>query len=344
MKTMKKKIITLCLVIALLSVAVIGGTLAYFTDEEQARNEFAIGKVEIDLYEKIGQVDAINKEKLETEENVGYNSDLDTVRDYEPIMPGDKMTKEISVDNLGTEGTYVAVSVKHSKYRTFNTYIDTYYEGKTLDQLNALLGRDNDPETAGNDLFATKEAAMQFITDSIWSGSGWNLWYDKHSADTEGGQTVKYGVRYYPTIARAAQDGAWDHRDYEGTAPILLAVDCVVDQDTVTYPNNPERSGYAQNMLNTIDAYKSVEDNNRMWVYYYFVPGNVNKTDRTNVINLDLSFTCPTWIDAHSINAFDEMVIDVQTAAIQASGFATAKDAFQVVADQLGFATNTVNP
>ena len=49
---MKKKILAICLVIALAATAVIGGTLAYFTDTTEAKvNEFTVGNVDIDLTE-----------------------------------------------------------------------------------------------------------------------------------------------------------------------------------------------------------------------------------------------------------------------------------------------------
>lgn len=56
---MKKKIIALCLVIALAATAVIGGTLAYFTDTTEAKvNEFTVGNVDIDLAEPTWKGDA----------------------------------------------------------------------------------------------------------------------------------------------------------------------------------------------------------------------------------------------------------------------------------------------
>ena len=56
---MKKKIIALCLVIALAATAVIGGTLAYFTDTTEAKvNEFTLGNVDIDLTEPDWKGDA----------------------------------------------------------------------------------------------------------------------------------------------------------------------------------------------------------------------------------------------------------------------------------------------
>lgn len=48
---MKKKIAALVLVIALAATAVIGGTLAYFTDTDEATNTFTVGNVKIELLE-----------------------------------------------------------------------------------------------------------------------------------------------------------------------------------------------------------------------------------------------------------------------------------------------------
>lgn len=55
---MKKKILALCLVVALAVAAVVGGTLAYFTDTENATNTFTTGKVDITLNETFSENDA----------------------------------------------------------------------------------------------------------------------------------------------------------------------------------------------------------------------------------------------------------------------------------------------
>ena len=49
---MKKKITALCLCVALLAVAVVGASLAYFTDTDNATNTFTVGNVKIDLIEQ----------------------------------------------------------------------------------------------------------------------------------------------------------------------------------------------------------------------------------------------------------------------------------------------------
>ena len=48
---MKKKLVAISLVVAMLAVAVIGGSLAYFTDTKSAENTFTVGNVKIELLE-----------------------------------------------------------------------------------------------------------------------------------------------------------------------------------------------------------------------------------------------------------------------------------------------------
>ena len=48
---MKKKITAICLCVALLAIAIVGATLAYFTDTKAATNTFTVGNVKIDLLE-----------------------------------------------------------------------------------------------------------------------------------------------------------------------------------------------------------------------------------------------------------------------------------------------------
>lgn len=48
---MKKKITAIALVVCLVAVAIVGGSLAYFTDEEEATNTFTVGNVDITLTE-----------------------------------------------------------------------------------------------------------------------------------------------------------------------------------------------------------------------------------------------------------------------------------------------------
>ena len=83
---MKKKIIALCLVVALAATAVIGGTLAYFTDTDEETNTFTMGNVQIDLKETFDAQNAV-------------------------LRPGsqstNKIEKKVWIENTGSENAYV---------------------------------------------------------------------------------------------------------------------------------------------------------------------------------------------------------------------------------------------
>lgn len=55
---MKKKIVTACLVVALLVVGIVGASLAYFTDKDAKDNVFTTGKADITLQENFNQDNA----------------------------------------------------------------------------------------------------------------------------------------------------------------------------------------------------------------------------------------------------------------------------------------------
>lgn len=85
---MKKKILAMCLCVAMLAIAIVGGTLAYFTDTDAETNVFTTGNVDIDLIETF---DAENAK----------------------LMPGIDIKKEVTVQNTGSENAYVRVHIAY---------------------------------------------------------------------------------------------------------------------------------------------------------------------------------------------------------------------------------------
>ncbi len=78
---MKKKILSLCLV-AVLALAAIGGTLAYFTDTDEAVNAFVIGEYDED------DPTPNNKVDVDVDEEFEQNSGL---------MPGVEVNKDVAI-------------------------------------------------------------------------------------------------------------------------------------------------------------------------------------------------------------------------------------------------------
>lgn len=89
---MKKKLVTGALIAAFGAVAITGGTLAYFTDNDEATNTFTVGNVDITL----------------TEPNwVGSGS-----QDAPEVYPGEPLAKDPTVTNTGANPCFVRISVE----------------------------------------------------------------------------------------------------------------------------------------------------------------------------------------------------------------------------------------
>ncbi|MBQ9167198.1 MAG: hypothetical protein IJX67_02165 [Oscillospiraceae bacterium] len=76
-----KKILALCLCVAMLAIAIVGGTLAYFTDTHAETNTFTVGNIKIDLIEN-------------------FEKDAE-------LMPGIDVPKEVHISNTGDNAAYV---------------------------------------------------------------------------------------------------------------------------------------------------------------------------------------------------------------------------------------------
>ena len=115
---MKKKILALCLVVALAATAVIGGTLAYFTDTDKADNVFTVGGVKIDLIEQErdgnGRLRDFSNNKV-LMPIVGSAQDTtkqETVNGWTGLpTAGNWVDKIITVKNTGASDAYMKVFV-----------------------------------------------------------------------------------------------------------------------------------------------------------------------------------------------------------------------------------------
>ena len=134
---MKKKVTALCLCVALLAVAVVGASLAYFTDTKSATNTFTVGNVSIKLIESKlhrqgfgGTGDTSIPTPGQTASGMKYISDgakaftdaeIQTdaetyTTDYLPVkgsnmVPGRRVAKSPYVINTGANDAYIRIRV-----------------------------------------------------------------------------------------------------------------------------------------------------------------------------------------------------------------------------------------
>ena len=87
-----KKILALVLVICLAMAIGVGATLAYFTAEDTAKNEFTVGNVKIDLTEP--------------------KWDENGSEDAPEVYPGEALAKDPTVENIGANPCFLRIKVE----------------------------------------------------------------------------------------------------------------------------------------------------------------------------------------------------------------------------------------
>lgn len=97
---MRKKLVALSMAVLMLAVAVVGGTLAYFTDTDAKNNTFTTGNVEIELIENFGDNKPETPEKLIPATGSAQAGTLQN-----------GITKEVTVKNTGSEDAFVRVHI-----------------------------------------------------------------------------------------------------------------------------------------------------------------------------------------------------------------------------------------
>ena len=109
---MKKNIIALCLCIAMIAIAVVSGTLAYFTDDKEQINTFTAGKLEIKLDEAKLVVDDEGNLSYDKDGNLVLTGDRTSENQTYKLFPGMEVTKDPTITLLdGSEDAYVAAVV-----------------------------------------------------------------------------------------------------------------------------------------------------------------------------------------------------------------------------------------
>ena len=98
---MKKKVLTVALVVALLAIMV-SGTLAYFTANDEVTNTFTIGSVKIEIYEN----------DTATETDVRELGTLVPVADEQDLQDDDSyIAKSVEVLNTGKNDAYIRTHI-----------------------------------------------------------------------------------------------------------------------------------------------------------------------------------------------------------------------------------------
>ena len=277
---MKKKIVSLCLVVALAATAVIGGTLAYFTDTDEAENVFTFGNVDIiqrenqrtlDGWKVVGDgapVSDINKietfeddknvfpavlDKLTPKENVSVNGYDFTIRS----LTGNYVDKIVNVYNNGTEKAYM----------------------RTIIAIPSMNGYDDSSNASENPLH------WNYLDSTDFNGIGWD-WNGSNDAEATEQKCyaqdveidgVKYDL-YVATYNEAVASKSW-------TSPSMVGF--YLDDDV-----NCDENGYF-----------SMQNGKRIDLSNWMVPGSDGKVSMKILVATQ---ACQTAGFANAWEALDE--------------------------------------
>ena len=187
---MKKKLIAISLVVAMLAVAIVGGSLAYFTDTDEETNTFTAGGVKIDLIEQ----------------EVGANG-LQPFTQNQVLMPivgsaqGDKdafgqpvaenyVDKIVTIENTGKSAAYVRAyfaipSALDDGYETFNA---------GLNVLHFNYGNKDGASTYGNQWIWKQDNGKWKYFETTIDGVSYNVYYADYYQVLPAGETTEQFV------------------------------------------------------------------------------------------------------------------------------------------------------
>ena len=204
---MKKKITALGLCVALLAIAVVGASLAYFTDTDEATNTFAVGNVKIDLIEQ-----QVNK----------AGTALEDFQQNQVLMPivgsaqGEKdnfgqpvaenyIDKIVTIKNTGKSDAYIRAyfaipSALDDGYETFNA---------GLNVLHFNYGNKDGASTYGNQWNWKNDGKWNYFETTI-DGVAYNVYFaDYYQPLTAGATTEQFVSGVYLDKSFDMQDGKY---------------------------------------------------------------------------------------------------------------------------------------
>ena len=191
---MKKKITAISLCVALLAIAIVGASLAYFTDNET--NTFTVGNVDIDLIEQ-----QRGKEGLESfQQNKKLYPIVGSAQgekdQYGMPIAKNYVDKVVTVKNEGSEKAYIRA------YFAIPSALDNGYESFNAGQNILHFNFGNKVE---NDTITSTEGK-----EWIWKhGDKWNYF------ETTMDDGIKYNV-YYADYYQAVDAGATTEQFVQG--------------------------------------------------------------------------------------------------------------------------------
>lgn len=190
---MKKRIVTIALVVALVAIAAVG-TLAYFTDTDNVTNTFAVGNVKIELIEQQRGENGLvpfeqNKKLYPIVGSAQGEKDalgMPTAKNY--------VDKMVTIQNIGSEKAYIRAyfaipSALDDGYETFNAGLNVLHFNFGNKVENGVV-----TSTEGVEWIWTHGSKWNYFETTI-DGIKYNVYYADYYQAVDAGATTEQLVQ-----------------------------------------------------------------------------------------------------------------------------------------------------
>ena len=186
---MKKKLTALCLCVALLAVAVVGASLAYFTDTKSATNTFTVGNVKIELLES-----SLHRENAGIANGATSTSELwsDVAKEgtgnTSKYKAGDTFYTDAQIEANAAEYTCESVQLIPGRSYHKMPYVKNVGANDAYIRIRVMIPADLDTAILNSSMY----------TSTALNNKEFTMAYDNSGAVVRG--TVKYNVYTFTRI------------------------------------------------------------------------------------------------------------------------------------------------
>lgn len=192
---MKKRIVTIALVVALVAIAAVG-TLAYFTDTDDATNTFVVGNVSIDLIEE--ERDGKGGKQNFTQDKRLYpivGSAQGEKDDLGMPIAKNYVDKMVTIQNTGSEKAYIRAyfaipSALDDGYETFNAGMNVLHFNFGNKVENGVV-----TSTEGVEWIWTHGSKWNYFETTLSDGIKYNVYYADYYQAVDAGATTEQLVQ-----------------------------------------------------------------------------------------------------------------------------------------------------
>ena len=207
---MKKKLTLVVTCIVLVAAMVIGGTLAYFTDTDNATNTFAVGNVSIDLIEQQRGENGLVPFKQDKKLYPIVGSAQGEKDEYGMPTAKNYVDKMVTIENTGSEKAYIRAyfaipTALDDGYETFNAGLNVLHFNFGNKVVNGVVS-----STEGAEWIWTHGNKWNYFETTI-DGIKYNVYYADYYQAVDAGATTEQLIQgvYLDKSFNIKDDGAY---------------------------------------------------------------------------------------------------------------------------------------